>query len=150
MIDEITVKGLFTVMWVDATHLALSDNVNETSIYSIKNNKIRFHIRDRGVYPCTALERLGLINKPSNERQDETVELVFWWLDPDKIDDNYILPHRRTKRNNIRHVIGTCFSGNFVFVANNDASLHGIYITRGSVRRLKPLLIDIADAKGRS
>ncbi|KAK7202037.1 hypothetical protein NESM_000272200 [Novymonas esmeraldas] len=66
--------------------------------------------------------------------------LRFWDLQKGKVARECVLPNRRCRQGKSRTVLAACSEGPFVFVVNDDWTLHGFHVGRRAVREMKPML----------
>ncbi|KAG5469113.1 hypothetical protein LSCM4_02510 [Leishmania orientalis] len=81
--------------------------------------------------------------------------LRFWDLQKGKVTRECALPNRRCRHGKTRTAAATCSDGPFVFVVNDDWTVHGFHVKRRTVRELKPMLsqfesqsVNIANNRG--
>ncbi|KAG5495161.1 hypothetical protein JKF63_02215 [Porcisia hertigi] len=174
LIDELVTEEACDVVWVGNRYLALdvrrsskgidveataasrlssTSSTPSTSIILIEvtrtPEKLKFVRQDEGV--------VSPVSAPGSSLCDIHVgrqSLRFWNLKKGKVTWECTLPNRRRRRK-IRTAAATCSAGPFVFVVNNDWTVHGFHVDRHAVRELQPMLsqfesLSVNIAKNRS
>ncbi|KAG5469471.1 hypothetical protein LSCM1_02692 [Leishmania martiniquensis] len=66
--------------------------------------------------------------------------LRFWDLQKGKVTRECALPNRRCRHGKARTAVATCSDGPFLFVVNDDWTVHGFHVKKRVARELKPML----------
>lgn len=139
LVAELETPPATQVLWVEDRFVVASNPDGVTSIMEFTGKALRLYVQDSGVFPFAALHSLGLVG-----RGDQRVTL--WDLTKNKAVDAVSLPNRVGKRGFKRSVAATSCTGSFVWVINSDATAHGLYVAKGTVRLVSPLISDFCSA----
>lgn len=140
-----------TLLWVEeGQYLAVSDFHSGTVLYAWNGGKLTkcndspalSAMEQNGSIPFSTLHYLGVL-----EAENHTVH--FYDTQKQKVVESYAVPNRRGRQNVLRTVCSSAADKNFVFIGNDDATLHSVYVTKGSVRKLTPMQLEFAPSRQR-
>ncbi|CAJ1035304.1 hypothetical protein Q4I32_007068 [Leishmania shawi] len=160
LIDELVTAEACDVVWVGSRHLALEvrrfsrGGDGEVAVPSLSTSPLSAPVASTILIEVTkAPEKLRWV------RQDEAAaspvsapgsvlcdihvgkqSLRFWDLQKGKVMQECGLPNRRSRHGKTRMATATCSDGSFVFVVNDDWTVHGFHVGKRTVRELKPML----------
>ncbi|GET91944.1 hypothetical protein, conserved [Leishmania tarentolae] len=159
LIDELVTTEACGVVWVGNRHLALdvrlftervhreaaasspssmpSDPVTSTILIEVTKTpeKLKYMRQDH----ATA-SPVSVLGSFLCEIRVAKQSLRFWDLRKEKVTHECVLPNRRHRQGKTRVAAAACSDGPFVFVVNDDWTVHGFYVRNNSVRELKPML----------
>lgn len=118
----------------------------EGSLEKQNSSELSALARYHGGVCFTTLRYLGVL-----EAEKQLVH--FYDVNERKVVERYAVPDRHATTNNnnektgpSRVVSSAMGDKNFVIIASNDGALHGVYVTKGSVRKLSPMITDFCTA----
>lgn len=139
-----------TLLWVEGgQYVAVSDFHTGTVLYAWDGRKMTkcngpalSVMEQNGSIPFSTLHYLGVL-------EPETHTVHFYDTQKEKVVESYCVPNRRGRQNVLRTVCSSTADKNFVFIGNDDATLHSVYVTKGSVRKLTPMQLEFAPSRQR-
>ncbi|CAG9580771.1 conserved hypothetical protein [Leishmania major strain Friedlin] len=160
LIDELVTAEACGVVWVGNRHLALdvrrsSECVHsEAATSSLSSSLLSAPATSTILIEVTKTpEKLKYVRQNQGAASPVSVlgsvlceirvvkqSLCFWDLQREKVMHECVLPNRRLRQGKTRVAAAACCDGPFVFVVNNDWTVHGFHVSRRSVRELKPML----------
>ncbi|CCW60860.1 unnamed protein product [Phytomonas sp. EM1] len=131
LLDEVEIPLASSVLWLKPAYLVVSNPDNLTSIIKFLKGKLKVVVRDRDIYPFVSLKLLGLLS-------NEPPSVHLWDVDRNKKVDSLTLKNTRGRRGKRKLLRGSCGSGNFAVIANDDGTADVLYIVGNSARVLSP------------
>ncbi|CBZ29993.1 conserved hypothetical protein [Leishmania mexicana MHOM/GT/2001/U1103] len=160
LIDEVVTPEACSVVWLGNRHLAL--DVRRSSECAHSEAATSSSSSSLLSAPATSTILIEVTKAPEKlkyVRQDQAAaspvsvlgsvlceirvvkqSLRFWDLQREKVMHECVLPNRRPRQGKTRVAAAACSDGPFVFVVNDDWTVHGFHVSRRSVRELKPML----------